>query len=627
MVHAHPLKAVKQELVAHGQAVELPLGGLSPEAVTSYLAQRGDIAAQEREGMAALVYRRTEGHPLFMVQVVDYLVRQAPLPVVPPGGIGGAGAEGTLDLAVPQRLRDLLEAQLGRLGATEQQVLEVGSVAGAEFAAASVAAGVQMAPEAVEAVCEGLARQGQFLEDRGLAEWPDETVSGRYGFRHALYQEVVYQRLGEGRRARLHRLLGARDEAGYGARAHEVAAELARHFEQGQAYPRAVQYRQQAAENARRQHAYQEAIHHLRQGLALLQSLPESAERAKQEIELQLALGSALIAMKGYAIPEVEQTYARAQTLCQQVGDTAHLFSTLWGLCEFHRNRGALQTARELGEHLYRLAQHEATPTHRMEAHEALGVTLFLLGEYAAAWSHLEQGIVHPDVIQQRALALCYGEAPGVRCCAIAAHTLWCLGYPAQALQRSQEALGLAQALDHPYSLAMAQHWAAFLHYRRREPPAVQAQAETLLTLATMQGFPLLVGYGTCWRGLALALQSQGEAGLAQLHQGMAALVAIGQTLVQPLCLLLLSAVAGHTGQVAEGLRLLAEALAALAASGRGDLLAEAYRLQGVLLLQQAVPEPTQAEACFQHALAIARRQQAKSWELRAAISLIYRGL
>ena len=205
----------------------------------------------------------------------------------------------------------------------------------------------------------------------------------------------------------------------------------------------------------------------------------------------------------------------------------------------------------------------------------------------------------------------------------MAAHTLWCLGYPAQAVRRSQEALALAQALAHPYSLAVRPALGGLSCITAAATaPAVQAQAEALLTLATAQGFPLCVGLGTFWRGWALAMQGQGEAGLAQMHQGLAAVLATGQTLTRPLCLVLLAEAAGHTGQVEEGLRLLAEALTAFEASGQGDLLAEAYRLQGDLLLRQAVPDAAQAEACFQQALAIARRQQAKSWELRAAMSL-----
>jgi predicted ATPase len=163
---------------------------------------------------------------------------------------------------------------------------------------------------------------------------------------------------------------------------------------------------------------------------------------------------------------------------------------------------------------------------------------------------------------------------------------------------------------------------AAYLHHRRREASAVQAQAEALISLATAQGFPFHAGLGTCWRGWALALQGEGEMGLAQLHQGLAAVLALRQTLAQLLCLILLAEAAGHAGQVEEGLHLLAEALAAFEASGRGDLLAEAYRLKGKLLLRQVTLDVAQAEACFQQALAIARRQQAKSWELRAAMSL-----
>jgi predicted ATPase len=187
---------------------------------------------------------------------------------------------------------------------------------------------------------------------------------------------------------------------------------------------------------------------------------------------------------------------------------------------------------------------------------------------------------------------------------------------------RVAEAVALAQALAHPHSLAVALHFAAYLYRCRREALAVQAQADALLTLATAQGFPLYVGYGTCWRGWALAMQGQGETGLAQLRQGMEAILATGQTLSRPLCLLLLAEAAEHTGQIEAGRRLLAEALAAFEESGRGDLLAEAFRLQGELLLRQDPPDAAQAEACFHQALALARRQQAKSWELRAAMSL-----
>jgi hypothetical protein len=234
------------------------------------------------------------------------------------------------------------------------------------------------------------------------------------------------------------------------------------------------------------------------------------------------------MAVKGNAAPEVEQTYARAQALCAQVGQTPQLFPTLRGLCLFYRNRGALPTARELGEELVRLAERTDDLTLRLEAHDALGTTLLGMGNYATAWTHLEQGIALTDPTTQRALALRRGVAPGVMCLAYGASALWCLGYPTQAVQRSQEALALAQALTHPYSVGAARHHAANLHSRRREVQAVQAQAEALLTLGTTQGFPLHVGHGTCWRGWALAMQGEGATGLALLHQGLAAVLATG---------------------------------------------------------------------------------------------------
>jgi predicted ATPase len=268
------------------------------------------------------------------------------------------------------------------------------------------------------------------------------------------------------------------------------------------------------------------------------------------------------------------------------------------------------------------LAERTADLTRRLEAHDTLGNTLLHLGDYAAARTHLEQAIALIDPTTQRALARRQGLAPGVMCLAAAANTLWCLGYPTQAIQRGQEMLALAQALDHAYSLAFARHFAAFLHYRRREAPVVQALGEAELTLGTAQGFPVHVGFGIFWRGWTLAMQGQDETGLVQMHQGMAAIVATGAALWRPLCLVLLAEAAGHVGQAEDGLHLLAEALAALEANAQGDMRAEAHRLQGELLLHQATPDAAQAEACFQQALAVARHQQAKSWELRTALSL-----
>ena len=620
IVRAHPLQALKLDLMLHWQCTELPLQLLSPADVAQYLGRRFGAGGCPA-ALAPALHQHTDGHPLFLVTVVDALVQQGLIREVD-GRWEVAGDLAAVAAVVPESLSQMIAQQFDALPVATQGVLEAASVAGLAHTVAVVAAGVETADEVIETQCAGLAQRGLFLHAHGVEAWPDGTVTGRYGFRHTLYQQVVYARLPVGRRMRLHRQIGTRLEAGYGAQAAERAAELAMHFERGHDLARAVPYLGQAAEQALRRYAYPETLSHLTQGLALLAQLPETPERAQQELDLQLALGAALIPIKGLAAPEVEQTYARARALCEQIGETPQRFPALRGLWGFYFNGGTLPTARELGEQLLRLAQRTVAPTDRLQAHYALGITLFFLGDYPAAQTHCTQGMALIDPMAPRAQALHHGTASEVGCRAIVAHTLWCLGYPAQAVQRSQEALAQAQALAHPYSLAFAQQWATLLHLRRREVPVVQAQADVLLTLATAQGFPFWVGLGTCWRGWALAMQGQGEAGLAQMHQGLDAVAAMGQELARVHCLILLAEALGHTGQVKAGLRLLAEVLVEIEASGQGYLLAEAHRLQGVLLQQQGVLETAQAEACLQQALTIARRQQAKSWELRASLSL-----
>jgi DNA-binding winged helix-turn-helix (wHTH) protein/tetratricopeptide (TPR) repeat protein len=470
---AHPLAAVMQELQLHGCGVEVPVTLLSEDAIAAYLGARfPGLPCVDR--LARLVHRHTEGQPLFMVTLVDAWLTQGVLTEQDGAWALPAGVEALHD-RVPDSVRQMIDGQLDRLSPEEQRVLEAGSVAGVAFSAAAVAAGLGQAVAQVDDACAALARRGQWLQAVGDQRWPDGTVAGGYRFVHALYHHVLYHRVSAARRVQLHQCIGVREERGYGAEAEARAAELAVHFARGRDVPRAVQYLRQAGENALQRYSYQEAITHFSQGLTLLATLPATPARAQQELALQLALGPALMTSKG-PVPAVEQAYARARALCQQVGETPQLFAALQGLAWFYEGQGVLHTARELEEQLVRQAQRLAAPTPRLEAHAALGTTLFFLGDYATAAAHLAQGIALADPAEQRALALrSVGlVAPGVRCLALAAHTRWCLGYPAQAVRWGQEALALAQEVAHPQSLAFAYNWAAFLSYRRREAPVVQ---------------------------------------------------------------------------------------------------------------------------------------------------------
>jgi predicted ATPase len=239
----------------------------------------------------------------------------------------------------------MLALQLDRLPPEAQRLLEAASVEGVAFTAASVAAGVAGDVVTTEEHCERLAQRQQFLRPAGTVTWPNGTVTGRYEFIHALYQNVVYQRIAAGRRIRLHQRIGACLEEAYGVNAGDMAAELAMHFAQSHDYPRAISYLQQAAENAGRRYANREALAHLTKGLALLKTLPVTPERRQQELMLHLALGASLIATQGYAVPKVEQTYSRARHLCQYLEDPRQLFPVLRGLWVYYLTRAELQTS------------------------------------------------------------------------------------------------------------------------------------------------------------------------------------------------------------------------------------------------------------------------------------------
>jgi predicted ATPase/DNA-binding winged helix-turn-helix (wHTH) protein len=607
IVHDHPLKAVVQDVVLRRQGVELRLAGLDAPAVAAYLERRFAGVALPAD-LAPVLHRRTDGHPLFLVTVADWWEQQ--------GWVGAesgrwTGPEGGAALAggVPESLRTLIETQFEGLNGAEQRLLEVASVAGEEFSTLVVAAGLAASVTEVEERCAALGRRGQFLQASGVDDWPDGTVAERYRFRHALYPQVLYDRLSVGRRLELHRQLGARLEAGYGVDATDHAAELAMHWDRGRDYARAVPYLTQAAANALRRWAYQEAIGHLTRGLEVLQLVPDTPARRHQELDLQVALGHVVMATKGQAAPDVERIYARAQELCQQIGDTPQRFPVLRGLMAHAMVRGQLQTAHQLGKQLLGLAQAQSDPAHRMIAHHQLGMVEFYRGELATAQTHHQQALALYTPQAHRALAVQHGLDFGVGAGSHLAWELWQLGYPDQALQHSQAAGALAQEVAHPHSLALALVLAAVLHQYRREVTATHEQAAAAMSLATEQGFVLWGARGMVLHGWALAMQGQSDAGLAEMRQGLAAALGTGARLWQPYMLGLLAEAYGAAGQPEAGLPLLDEAVAVMQTTGNRFYAAELYRLKAALLLRQA-------------ALDLARAQQAKSWELRVAVSL-----
>jgi adenylate cyclase len=433
---------------------------------------------------------------------------------------------------------------------------------------------------------------------------------------------VLYEQLGSARRQQLHRRIGVCLEAGYGALVKDIASQLALHFERGGETLRAVHYLQEAGDNAARRHAYYEAVAALTKGLALLATLSDSSACIQPELVLQLALGELLMMVKGYGAPEVGEVYTRAHTLCQDVGEPSQLCRTLQGLYRFHLVRGQLRMAGEVSQQLFRLASRQHDTTLVLESYMDLGLVAFYRGDPVAARAHLEQSLRLSDVQLPPPSLFSGGHEIRVTTLIFLALALWMLGYADQALQRSQEALARAQQVAHPPSLAWAHIFTAVLSQYRRDMAAVQAHAETVMALATVQGLGHRLAQGRILQGWALAMQGDAATGVAHLQQGLVATQGTGQMLHRPYSLALLAEVHGQAGQPEAGLSILDEALVLPGATDDFWWKAELYRLKGELLLRLPHPDIPQATACLHQALDVARRQQAKALELRAALSL-----
>ncbi len=642
----HPLAALVQELRIHRHCRELSLAFLPASAVGEYLAGRFPLTASDHARLTGLLHRQTDGNPLFLVNLLDYLVARGYLAekakesaAILPDGRWEVEAR-LFDLAgvddgrdwVPDSLRQMIEKQIDHLNPHYQQLLETASVAGVEFSAAALGGSNGTAVQAEE-YCQTLARRGKFLYADGWTEWPDGTVAGRYRFIHSLYQNVLYGRIPAGRRLQLHRAIGEREEQAYGGRAGEIAAELAMHFEQARVFDRAVPYRQQAAHNALRRRAYQEAITHLSRGLSLLdrQDTPDAPadrqDRMQQGIALLLSLGVPLAMTKGYAAPEVEEVYSRARSLCEAAGETRQLFLALRGLGAAALIRGELYTARQLGEQFLALAERQNEPTPLLSAHNALGITHFHMGEFNRARAHLEKGLALDDPHKRRADG--FVQDPGVVCRSYTAFSMCLLGFSRQARSSVRQAVSLARRLAHPHSLAYALGCAALVSHMCRDERDTRLFAEETLAVSREHGFAYWLAMGTI---LVADSQPQAAGRIEQIRQGLDDWGSTGAEVMRPYYLAVLAEAYATAGRLADGLQAVEEAVELVGTTHERFCEAELYRIKaGILLAQdrqrakgkgQNPPAHSGVEEYFQRAIALARGQQAGLWELRAVLGL-----
>src|SRR5713101_1589474 len=559
-----------------------PLGQEDAQEVLSTLLGEKAGAPQESplQPFKQLILTKTAGNPFFMEEIIKALFDQGVLARDPAGVFL---TKAVTDIQIPPTVQGVLAARIDRLSAEEKDLLQTLAVIGKEFAFSLLKHVATTLEEQLRGLLSHLQTE-EFIYEQPAFPEPE------YTFKHALTQEVAYSSLLIERRRALHERTAQGIEEVFGNRLEDYYSELVHHYSHRGNTEKAIQYLQMAGQQAVQHSAYTEAISHLTVAIELLATLPDTPARARQELALQIALGTPLVITKGYGVPEVAKVYTRVRELYQQVENPSQFLSVFFALWRFYFVRGAYQTAHELAEQFTHQAQGIQDPALLLPAQLVPGLTLFRLGEFASARTHLEQGIALYDPEKHRidrAGAFVYGQDPGLMCLSYAAWILWHLGYPDQALKRGQQALSLAHELAHPFSLAFALQFIASVHRFRREGRAVQERAEAVIALAREQGFPYWVAGGTFVLGLALVEQGQKEDGIAQIRQGIDAWKAMGiERMGQPS--ILLAEAYGEVGQAEAGLSLLAQALAEVQESGEQWWKAELYRIKGQLTLQQS---------------------------------------
>ena len=553
----------------------------------------------------AQIIERTDGIPLFIEELTKVLIER-----------GGASPA----REIPVTLRDMLTARLDRMGGAKE-VAQIASVIGNEFSQQLLRDVAMVGEVRLNAELKKLV-EAELLFEQG------SSASMSYRFKHALIQDAAYQSLVRSRRQDYHRKIAETLRERYPDVVETQPEILAHHYVGADLRDAAIPYFKAAAEKSMRRSANPEAIAHLTKAQELLSGLQEGPERLQQELGLQLAIGTPLIATRGFASPEVGKVYARAREICELAGQAPQLFPVLWGLWVFYTARAEHRTAQQLAEQCRAMGNAASDQDLLMLAHHAAGVTLSALGQHSDALQELRQAITIHDPNRHASTAFAYGQDSGVVCRSQAAFSLWFLGYPDQASRLNEEAVALAERLNHPYSLAAALDFSAWVDQLRGNAEAARMHAEKAIAISMKHDFVFWLLTGMILRGWALTADNQVEEGVAQMLQALAGYEQTGAGILRPYYLALIADVYGRIGKETEAFQRLDDAEAAVNANDERWWQAELYRLKGELTLKQPSSQSSQfdaeriAEGYFDKARRVASDQGAKSLELRAATSL-----
>ncbi|HYC15141.1 MAG TPA: AAA family ATPase, partial [Stellaceae bacterium] len=639
VIREHVLMNAVRTMRVHRRCVELPLSELSEEGVRSYLEARfpGNRFPVE---LARQVYEYTEGHPLFLIAIVNHILSRGLILDTSPGWALSTPLEAS-DLTIPEDVRLMIEEEVDALSPADRSFLQAASVAGSDFTALVVAAALNCETADAETRCETFVRARRFLRVAGHVEWPDRSVARRYAFIHELYRQVVYAEIPEGHCMRLHQRVGQALEAAYGARPMEIAPQLAIHFERSRDDARALQYLIVAAAGARQRFANREVIAYLEAALALVAHLPDEEERNRRELEVRLALGSPLSDIHGFGSEPVRANQQRSEELCKATGSIGQHFELLYARAHFHVLRAERDETNATLVEVEELAKRSGVAEHRFLASCAMMRCAVWEGRFTEAIHFMRHRIDRPR-LQGVDSAIAYGQDPWIESTSLAAIALWFLGYPERARETVHAALAHARGSGHLFTIALVLAQASLVELLCRNVAACAALAEEAISLSAEHGFPYWKAGASMLRGWASIQLGRTREGNEEIEESLAAMHGGGMRLISPIGCAFLAEGRTRTGALADGLAAVDAGLAMTQTSLDRCYEPELWRLKGEIFLaagkaetrrsprgkRAAAPGASagssweEAEGCLLRALELARLAEARSLELRAATSL-----
>lgn len=568
-----------------------------------------------------MLFRQTKGNPLFTVELLRGMQERGDL-VQDSEGVWVEGA--TFDWeTLPARVEAVIAERIGRLAKPLQSLLKVASVEGETFTSEAIARTLEIdGREILQSLSDDLDKKHRLIRAQSIQRIDGKLVS-RYRFRHILYQKYLYNRLDEVERAYLHERIGTTLEELYvtDTEIRTIAPQLARHFQEARIDRKAVHYLFLSGERSLQLSAFGEARTHLYQALALLMKLPDSPERARKELDLQLALG---MAWMGTTSPEMEKAFVRARDLGRELGMLDHVCRAVGGLSILHFVRAEHRKALQYGEEALSLAQQIGDPLLVMLGHWHNGYVLFHLGEFTNARGHLAQVIASYDPAEHHRVFIdIRGTDAGPSALAYDSLCLWCLGYPEQSSQRAQEAMRLARELDHSFTLMDVTCYALCMYASfQRDWKALLDNSNIMLSLTHERDLLSWTRMANCFQGEAKAMLGQIEEGIDQILIGIAEKQETDESI----------SLVGKFGALADAYIIAGKTDQAEAALLEAfDLMenneerlyeTEIYRLQASLQISRG--DDSDAQTSLEKSIQAARSKNAKSLELRGTIDLAH---